>query len=494
MPDLTGAHNPAMGHPVQAPRGGLMASASLSFVWVVAGIALPVGIVMATPTTAIDLAYLLAAGHRFLETGSIPRVEPFLAWSLGEPWQNQQWGAELFLGLAFEAGGWFALALARALAAAGFLAGVYLACRARKASRRRAALLTLGVGSVSWVTMTLRAQLLGMVCFAAVLWLVESRRQHPARLWLTLPVQLVWTNVHGSFPLGPALLGLATIEDRVDRRPEAGKMLLASVLAVAATFVGPLGPGVWHYAWSVATHPLMQDVVSEWQPPSLRTVPGALFLASGLIIAAVLARRGERAHPFTLLRLGLFFLLGLNSVRAIAWWAPVAAVELAPSPAPVAHPEASPRNRINTALIVLVVGLPMSLLARWLPYGESSRTPPHALLTHAPAGVTGALRGVLAPGERFFHAQAWGSWFELALPENPTTVDSRFEVMPPERWREYVAISGGRADWEDILDRWGVRVLALSRDQQAELIPIARRDPDWRLVYEDADGLVFVRN
>jgi hypothetical protein len=38
-----------------------------------------------------------------------------------------------------------------------------------------------------------------------------------------------------------------------------------------------------------------------------------------------------------------------------------------------------------------------------------------------------------------------------------------------------------------------VRVLALSREQQEELIPIVLRDPDWRLVYEDEEGLVLVR-
>jgi hypothetical protein len=146
---------------------------------------------------------------------------------------------------------------------------------------------------------------------------------------------------------------------------------------------------------------------------------------------------------------------------------------------------------VNTALAGVLLLLLVGSLARWVPY--TGERPPGDLLAYAPQGITRTLEGLLAPGERFFHAQAWGSWFELALPENPTTVDSRFEVMPPRRWREYEAVSHGRADWEEILEDWGVRVLALSREQQEELIPIVLRDPDWRLVYEDEEGLVLVR-
>jgi hypothetical protein len=466
----------------------------LSAVWVLAAIALPAFVAISLPLSSVDLAYLLSAGDRLLGTGSVPRTEPFLAWSLGRPWLNQQWGAELLFGLVFRAGGWFGLALLRAVLAAVFLGSTYLACHATQFDRRRAALLALGAGALTVGLMGLRSQLVGMACFAASLWLVEGRRLHPGRLWWALPIQVLWANTHGSFPLGPVLLGFAVIEDRLERRPDVGRTLQVAALSLGATLLGPFGPDVWRYAVRVATHPQVRNVVVEWRPATLRTVPGALFLLSGLAVAAFLARRGEPAHPLGLVRLGLFFLLGLTAIRGIAWWGPIAAVEVArllPRTPRDGLPRPDPVTPVNTALAGVLLLLLVGALARWTPY--TNERAPGDLLTYAPQGITRTLEDLLEPGERFFHAQAWGSWFELALPENPTTVDARFEVMPPRRWREYEAVSHGRADWEEILEDWGVRVLALSREQQEELIPIVLRDPDWRLVYEDEEGLVLVR-
>ena len=47
----------------------------------------------------------------------------------------------------------------------------------------------------------------------------------------------------------------------------------------------------------------------------------------------------------------------------------------------------------------------------------------------------------------------------------------------------------GRRPWTP----WHVDVAVLARDQQGPLIPKVRADPGWRLVYEDAEGLIFRR-
>ena len=40
--------------------------------------------------------------------------------------------------------------------------------------------------------------------------------------------------------------------------------------------------------------------------------------------------------------------------------------------------------------------------------------------------------------------------------------------------------------------RWRVRAVVAARSSQARLIPLIRRDPEWRLVFQDEDGVVFV--
>jgi hypothetical protein len=92
-----------------------------------------------------------------------------------------------------------------------------------------------------------------------------------------------------------------------------------------------------------------------------------------------------------------------------------------------------------------------------------------------------------------FNAQRWGSWLEFAVPENRVFVDSRIEVTPDSVWGDYAVVSFGQEGWQQVLDRWGIRVVVASPDQQRDLIPRIRRDPAWRVLYRDADGWVFVR-
>ena len=66
---------------------------------------------------------------------------------------------------------------------------------------------------VAAVALTLRPQLIGMALFAILLVLVTDRRAHPGRLWAIPLIVLAWANIHGSFFLGPLVLGLAWLED-----------------------------------------------------------------------------------------------------------------------------------------------------------------------------------------------------------------------------------------------------------------------------------------
>ncbi len=114
-------------------------------------------------------------------------------------------------------------------------------------------------------------------------------------------------------------------------------------------------------------------------------------------------------------------------------------------------------------------------------------------MVDAPVALTNELGHVLSPGDRIFNVQRWGSWFELSLPDNPVFVDSRIELFPGHVWNDYLSVSNGKEGWDDILDRWGVRAVAANRDQQALLIRLLERDPRWRLVYSDDEGVIFLR-
>jgi hypothetical protein len=465
----------------------------LSHVWAVVAVAVPVIVVAGTPLVTLDLAYQIRAGNIMLSTGHLLRTDVLTFSAFGRPWLNQQWAAQLVLASVYRLGGWLGLALLRGLLTAAILILLYLACRVAGSSRRAAALLTFASAFVMAGGFQLRAQLLGMLCFAAVLLLVADRSSHPRRLWLALPVVVLWANFHGSFFLAPIMFGLAWLEDRSQGSRGARRTLTVGVGTILASLVNPFGLRVWSYVSDISTSPLIRRSVEEWQPPSLRIYAGVTFFASVVLVAAYLARRGRPTPWPALLALGVFFAIGLTSIRGVFWWAMEAPVVIA-GMSRTEEPRkegADPASSVNLALVVALMLITIGAFVRWVPY--TSTNPPERLLGFAPSGITDELRRTLQPGERMFNPQEWGSWFELALPDNPVLVDSRWEVVPEDVWRRYGGVSDGQQGWQSVLDAWDVRVVVLARDQQQGLIPRISGDPGWRLVYKDEDGLIFIR-
>jgi hypothetical protein len=115
------------------------------------------------------------------------------------------------------------------------------------------------------------------------------------------------------------------------------------------------------------------------------------------------------------------------------------------------------------------------------------------LLAHSPNAYTDRVRELVQPGTRLFVPEIWASWFELALPRYPVMVDPRIELFEGGVWDDFDAISNAEGDWQAIVDRWGIDVLVLSEEQQPDLIREIADDPNWRLVYQDADGAMFQR-
>ena len=76
------------------------------------------------------------------------------------------------------------------------------------------------------------------------------------RLWAIPFIVLVWANLHGSFFLGPVVLGLAWLEDLARPRAAAAPAARSSPSSRRlAACVTPFGPAVWVYAVGLSTNP-----------------------------------------------------------------------------------------------------------------------------------------------------------------------------------------------------------------------------------------------
>jgi hypothetical protein len=466
---------------------------SLRALWWFLAIALPVLASLIAKISTVDLAYQLRAGAEILASGRVPTTDTWTYTMASQPWFDQQWGAQVLLRLVESVGGWIGLAVSRALLVGLIFAGTTLIAIRRGLDARTAAILSLLAFVVTAPALALRPQLLGMVCFVAVLLLVVDRREHPRRLWLAPVIVAIWANLHGSFFLGPLVLGLAWLEDLHDHTAEARQTLAVAIISAVAACLTPFGPLVWVYATGLSTNAGVTARVTEWQPTSIRDVPGLLFFASALAIVVLMARSERRVPWPTLAWLGVFFLIGVYAERGIAWW-PIAAVtatagSLIPAMPGRVRTETVGMRRLNA----LVAGVVVLACLVALPTGRAPL--PGALVSTdlaspAPPGLTASLRDLAQPGARLFNPQTWGSWFEYALPDIKVTVDSRIEKTPAAVWDAYERVLAGQDGWQEQLTSWGVTHILVEASQTDFRDRL--ESAGWIAVYEDADGALLI--
>jgi hypothetical protein len=465
---------------------------TLDRVWALLPILVPTLVAILSRMVAVDLAYHVRAGGSMLSDGHIPRADSYTFTVSGHPWFDQQWGAQVLLALLHRAGGWATVSFVRGGLTGAIVAFVFLACRARGAPPRSSSVLALTGFFVALPAMAMRPQLFAMVLFAASLWALSSREGHPGRVWLLPVFALAWANLHGSFVLAPLLVGLATIEELLARRPaEARRLLLVFGATVLATFVTPFGPLAWRYVYQLAADPLVRNNVTEWAPVTVRTFAGAAFLASGLAVATYLARRPERATWSDLLWLTTFFVLALPAIRGIVWWslaAPVVVSRTMFTPGTSSAPEQDRRGSplLNTAVVgVLVVAIVIAL--PWWRAGT-----PAAMLSEAPIGLSDVAGRTLAPGTRLFVSEPWASWFEYAQPSIRVFTDPRIEIFPTNVWTDYSQVRLAGTGWQQILARWKVGAVIVERKDPPALLAAISTDPAWEEAFEDREGVLFI--
>jgi hypothetical protein len=475
------------------------AGLTLSDVWATVAVMLPVGVTFLFRMSTIDLTYHLRIGETILATHAVPSVDTFTFSVAGRAWVDQQWGAQVLLALVARMGGWTAIGAFHAALIGVTFWFLWLACRARGASARLSAALTLGGYVVCFLNTGMRPQTMAYPLFTATLWILADRRAHPRRLWILPGVMAIWANVHGSFPLGLVLIAFAWAEDRRDGANTERSTLRVAVLGFLATFVGPYGAEVWRYALDISTNARIVGHIQEWAPTTIRSIDGMFFFLSALAIVAFLARRGAKTDALALAWLGAFFLLGVSTARGQVWWGFVFPVAIAgvivgdrlESSSVEEQVEDAGSRMLNllivTALVAFaVVGSP------WFQNRLDPSTGSSSLLSNAPQDLVEAVRSDAPPNARLFVTAAFTSWFEYSLPDDPVFVDSRIELFPEDVWTEYVAIIDAHDGWQEILDRRRVDAIVLRPEDQA-LVALLVDDPDWRLTYRDATGSVFVR-
>lgn len=468
----------------------------------------------------------IVVGQRLLESGTLPRVDPFSFTCAGQPWIAQWWLAEATLAVLHRWGGLDTVALATTTLLAGFFA--WIAARLyRNGIHPLLVLLILMLGmAASSYHFHPRPHVVTMVLLAwtfSRLSNVEVGRASPGSLWWLVPVFVLWANAHGGMVGGVvtiAIAGAGWTSARLVRWPSPLKngaqslvlvgLTAACALTALATPYGLAMPRVW---FALMSSPALPRLIQEHMPLYRCPPEAATVSALGLAYLTMLAGIPMRTWRVTWLLPLLWFALAWTRVRHgplfavtaviamgdmfphvrwIAWLARRGSVTCRIADRP---PEASatwrgaviPAVIVTLALVLQGAGVSFPLVGRgWTRLDQ--RACPMALLP-----AVRAYAQARPPGTPIFNDMLYGGFLIYFVPELRVFIDDRCELYGDDRLQEYAVAAVLQPEQ---LENWQRQY-----GFEAALVPAGsrfdeylQRAPGWQVAARDATAVFYQRS
>ncbi|MDQ2953230.1 MAG: hypothetical protein M3R54_13310 [Chloroflexota bacterium] len=434
------------------------------------------------PVGDSDLFWHLDNGRRTL-AGDLPRTD-VLSWTVaGAPVFTDQWLGDVLLAIAKTLGDWRGVLALRVIGVVALVLIVVDTAMAARPGRPIvavvAALPAIALSRFAW---TDRPELLGWVCFAL---LVRLLRGGDRALLFTIPLLLVWSQLHGSYALGLGLILASCGARAIKNERERWQYVPIAAFAFVVTLWTPAGIGTWTAPGFHFFSP--PRFIQEWALVDARTLPGVLFLgtlclliATGMLGTRTTLRDAALLIPVAFISLTAarhmpFLAIAAAPYFASRWPDPLARMRVRDD----ARPTETLSRRVAGSSLIVAAALAVLAVAVGLADAKIDES-------GYPKGALGALPS----GPGLFNQYDWGGWLIYASPKTPTFIDGRLVPFVPGVLDDYRSIISARPDWEDVVSRRGVTMMLVRPSD-----PIATRAPErgWRVAYRDALALVLAK-
>jgi len=464
-----------------------------------------------------DTFWHLKTGEWILSHMAIPRADSFSATVNGKPWLDWEWLFQAGIYIVYAWGGFNALVVWKALTVGLTGLVVFFTSRRNGAGVPLAALAMMAALVAARARLEVRPDVVMLLFAALTVSLLESARRGNLQSLLWLPLlQLVWVNVHGSFPLGIGLMVIYSLvhATRFGLRKEWRCLWLvvgALALSCAACLVNPFGLRLVQHAIEQTRSSGPSGSLGEWQPTRqlLLTEPDWavqvfwwLFWLNPVVLVAVLAiKRGTFPWAHSLV-VAAMSVLGLYANRFTALYAVVTAPILAHGLAVVRENLAGKKRSdwgqatagiaagIAAALLIFVVVTNRWAIAESRPakFGvgvDESVVPTQAL----------SVMQLLPQGLNLFNTYlSGGPLIWTGYPQWRAFCDGRANLYGREFVDRYRQALYDPAEWEDWMRERFVSVAFIqygTADDRA-LLQYLVKSRMWDLLYFDHAACIFV--
>ena len=182
------------------------------------------------------------------------------------------------------------------------------------------------------VASVMRPQSFAFPLFAAVLWLVlDDARQPSRRVFWTLPLLVLWTNLHGSVAARrDARLARRARRRWFEQRRPSGRGLALLLAPWACVFASPYALHLPAYYEKILVGGDFKQFVTEWAPTTLTAHDGGRLPDRARRALAASAGRAAALRCSTSSRSCFAAVLAFEAVRNTAWIGLVALAVLPP--------------------------------------------------------------------------------------------------------------------------------------------------------------------
>jgi len=434
----------------------------------------------------------LRTGQLILDSG-FPHRDPFSFTAPGVHWVVQSWLAETLYATVDRVAGGFGIRVLIGLTGVAVAVLAFRLALRLAQDRVRAALLTAAALAGLSALWSERPLVLGLVAFLVVIWIVEVPGSGIGRRpLLVLPIVFwCWANVHGTFALGFAYLGLHLVGRWVEgHRPTEGRerqLLVAAGVGFAVTFLNPYGVGLVMFPVDLLGRSDILRHVVEWASPDFHTAAGYAFALWIVVFAVVAARASGRVSRRDLIVALPFLLLGFWALRNIAIAPLVGLPIVARAVARPRRPETPDRSGgvrwvLAAALTLVVVTLTVRAAAQ-----------SDFAFNGYPVGAMQAVQRDGLLGRRLLTSDADAGYVILRdWPAQRVFLDDRYDMYPRPVIADYLTLAHARPGWAGVLARYNVEVIVWQRGDP--LVQLVEASGHWRSVYQDHTRVVLVRN
>jgi len=476
-----------------------------------------------------DFGWHLQMGKYLLSYG-IPSTDPFSYTMSSYHFVDHEWLTNIFFYVAHSIFGKFWMAIYVSLLGAiavglSALSGYNGTIKKLYASLKgKDAYLIFGTVFASTASLAIfygiRPQIQSWVLLSVLLFTltVEPVRK---KFYVYIPLLILfWTNLHGSFALGIAVLGFYESVKMLFEKKLDLKIIAVIVVSICITIINPYGVRIWWEVWMQMSDSQLRWRITEWLPAFFYFEP-TMWLYLTFSTSVIIYARKKLSKP----HLALAFVVLIQAVLSIRH-VPLFIIISLPlvlrsitvfSSSVIKNKEIEKRYQLVGKLFVTVV-LYVSLLNSPIVLSGVFRQTEEM---YYPRYAIEYLKSDLPEGN-IFSLYQWGGYLLWNVPEKKTFIDGRMpswrRSVAPEAesvniMNEYFDILAGKLDFEDYSRRysintvlWPKRVLVMPDiiqtlrwffkiDTQEAFIfeEYLESSQDWEKVYEDQVSVIYQR-